>query len=134
MQTKLKKMSNTNYPVGDFLIRIKNASLARRREVVMPKSKLVKAVADTLKKMGYLSEVKVVGENVLVKLTYISKRPMLTNLKLISKPGLRVYKSVNDLEKYKGPSLWVVSTPKGIMSSKEAIKNRAGGEAIAEVT
>ncbi len=55
------------------------------------------------------------------------------DIKLISKPGLRIYKSVDELEKIKRPTIFLVSTPKGILSSKKAIKQRIGGEILAEI-
>ncbi len=126
-----KKM--TNYPIGDFLIRIKNAGLARRREVVMQETKLVKSVAEALKKEGYLLEVTENDGELVAKLAYRRKEPVLLDLKLISKPGLRIYMGVDELEKIKKPSMLILSTPQGIMSSKDAIKKRVGGEVLVEI-
>lgn len=116
--------------VTDFLIRIKNAVMARNKEVGLPVSKKVAAVAAALKKLGFLDKVK----KDKVVLAYRHKKPVLLDLKLVSKPGLRVYMSVSDIEKIKGPSVYLVSTPKGILSSKEAIKQRVGGEIIVKLT
>ena len=122
-----------NYPAGDFLIRIKNASLARRKEVVLKNTKLIKSIALALKKQGYLEEVKEEEGRLYVKLAYHKKKPVLLDLKLISRPGLRVYMDVNELEKIRKPSIFILSTPKGIVSSYEAIKKRVGGEVIVEI-
>lgn len=122
-----------NYPVGDFLIQIKNASLAKKREVVVRNTKLIKAVADVLKDLGYLSEVKLSSGELTVEIAYHRKEPLINQVRLISKPGLRIYKGVEDLEKQRGPSVFIISTPKGVVSSRQAIKKRLGGEVIAEV-
>lgn len=128
-----KKSGVTTYTVGDFLIRLKNASLARHVRLQVPSSKAVKELANALKKEGYLDEIYEEQGNLFVRLVYKNKEPVLTDVRLISKPGLRVYKGVNELERLKGPSIYFVSTPKGVMSSKEAIKRRLGGEVIAEI-
>lgn len=122
-----------NYPVGDFLIRIKNASMAGKKTFEFPLNKFVLSVAKTLVKEKYLREV--IEEDGLLKvsLNYRKKEPVITNIKLISTPGLRVYMQVEELEAKKGPSIFIISTPQGIMSSKEAIKKKSGGEVIAEV-
>jgi small subunit ribosomal protein S8 len=122
-----------NYPVGDFLIQIKNAAMANNHKVVVDNTKLIKAVADALNRLGYLDEVVLVDGKLTVNLTYKRKQPILMNLKLVSKPGLRIYKSVDDLEKKQGPSIFVLSTPSGVLSQKEAIQKRAGGEVIVEI-
>lgn len=125
--------SMVNYPVGDFLIKIKNAALARRKDVTVPHTKLVDAVSEILKKEKYLSEVKKVDGNLMVKLTYLRKEPALVALKLISKPGKRVYVKAEVLRNHKGLSFFIVSTPSGIMTSKEAAKKNIGGEIVAEI-
>ena len=122
-----------NYPVGDFLIQIKNAALARKQEVVVANTKLIRAVAGVLKSLGYLEKIKEDAGKITVQITYHRKEPLIGQVRLVSKPGLRIYASVDDLEKEKGPSAFIVSTPQGVMSSKEAIKKRLGGEIIAEV-
>lgn len=126
-------MKLTNYPVGDFLIRIKNTALAGKRTIVVDKTNLTANVAKTLKRMGYLDEVKVIRGVLKVRLTYQSKKPLISDIKLVSKPGVRIYQSVSDLEKYRGLYEFIVSTPKGVLSSKEAVKKNVGGEVIAEL-
>lgn len=133
---KKKKKTNKmvgNYPVGDFLIRIKNAGLARKKTVEFPAYKFIVSVAKTMKKEGYLREVGVGGDVLKVALSYKKKEPLLTNIKIVSKPGIRIYMKKEELEKIKSPSIFILSTPKGVMSSKEAVKNNLGGEVIAEV-
>lgn len=123
----------TNYPVGDFLIKIKNAAMAKRKMVTVPYSNLVGAVSELLKKEQYLTDVKKEGDNLSVKLVYVKKEPVLVELKLISKPGRRVYAQVDRLREHKGLSFFIVSTPMGVMTSKEAVKKNLGGELIAEI-
>lgn len=123
----------TNYPLGDFLIRIKNQALARGVEVSVPKTKVVLAVANALLELGILREVVQEDDTIIARLSYRKKEPVLMNLKLISKPGLRIYASVDELKKLKGPKVYLLSTPKGIMNSKKAIKEKIGGEVIAEI-
>jgi len=127
------KMSVTNYPIGDFLIRIKNAAMARGREASANNTKLIKAVAQALKKEGLLEEVLEENGKIVVTLAYRRKEPVIMDLKIISRPGIRVYASVDVLEKKRGPSFYILSTSSGIKSSKEAIKLRKGGEIIAEI-
>lgn len=127
------KNNNTNYQVGDFLITLKNAAMARNKTVKVAMSKKILSLAEALKKMGYLSEVKKEKDGLTISLTYKSKSPLLQNVKLVSKPGLRVYKGIAEIEEKRGPSTYVISTPMGIISTKEAIKKRTGGEVIAEI-
>ncbi len=124
----------TNYSIGDFLTRIKNAAMAKRVEVVVKKTKLAYAVSLVLKKEGFLRDVEVVEGDLKVSLAYSHKEPVLMGLKLVSKPGLRVYKGVDQMGKRRIlSSILIVSTPKGVVSSKEAIKLGTGGEVIVEV-
>ena len=122
-----------NYPVGDFLIRIKNASLANKKEVEVFSSKFVKEVAKTLKEEGFLNTVEEKKGKIKVTLAFSHKKPVVMDITLVSRPGLRVYKSVDDLEKVKRPTIFLISTPKGVLSSKKAIKKRIGGEILAEI-
>jgi len=119
--------------VTDFLIRLKNASMAKNKNVQTRLTKKTLAVAEALKKLGYLDEVKKNGTILNVTLAYRSKKPVLMNIKLVSKPGLRVYLGTDELAKKKGPTIFLVSTPSGLVSSREAVKRRIGGEVIAEI-
>lgn len=122
-----------NYPVGDFLVRIKNAVLANNREFEVVSTKLIRKVAEVLAKGRYLEKVEEKDGRLAIKLAYYRKEPVLMDIKLVSKPGLRIYMNVDELEKKKGPSVYILSTPKGVMLSTQAIKSRLGGEVIAEV-
>lgn len=122
-----------NYQIGDFLIQIKNAALAKNREIVTRTTKLKLAVAKTLKKEGFISEVSEKGQTLTIKLAYQHKEPVLIDLKLVSKPGRRIYAGIAEIEKKKGPSILLMTTPQGVISSKQALKLRVGGEVIAEI-
>lgn len=124
----------TNYSIGDFLTRIKNAAMAKHQEVVVKNTKLAYAVSKVLQKEGFLRDVEVNEGNLKVSLAYSHKEPVLMGLKLVSKPGLRVYKGVDAMGKRRIlSSILIVSTPKGVVSSKEALKLGTGGEVIVEV-
>ncbi len=129
----MKKLTRTNYSIGDFLIRIKNAGMAGNKEVVAVTNTKVVALANTLKKMRILDTVAVKDGLITVTLAFQDKKPVLMDLRLVSKPGLRIYMTIADIEAKRGPSTFVISTPKGVLSSKEAKKLRVGGEVIAEI-
>ena len=131
MNTRTKQ-SVTNYSIGDFLIKIKNASMAKNKELTVTSNKQIEAIALGLKKLGYLDSVTKEKSLIKLVLTFKNKRPLLTDLKLVSKPGLRIYMGVTEIEKKKGPSTYLISTPIGIIASRQAIKERVGGEVIAE--
>lgn len=122
-----------NYPLGDFLIRFKNAAQSGSKSFGVPNSKLIYNTALCLKKMGYLSEVTKEKESLTLQVAYRNKMPVLFSLALISKPGLRIYASVDELEKRRKPSTLIISTPAGVVPMKEAIKKRMGGEVLVEI-
>ena len=126
-------MSETNYPVGDFLIRIKNAAQAKNREVKDASSKKKVAVAKALEKAGLIEDVKSKDGIISLNLVFSHKSPVLMDLRLVSKPGKRVYYKLSDIEAKRGPSTFLVSTPKGVLTTKEAKKIGSGGEIIAEI-
>lgn len=123
----------TNYQVGDFLIRLKNAGMANLKEVSISKTNLILAVAKTLKKEGFLDTIIEKDGMITVTLSIFRKKPILTNVTIISRPGLRIYMNTDEIESIKTPDVFIISTPKGVMSGKDAIKNRVGGEIIAKV-
>lgn len=125
----------TNYPIGDYLIQVKNAARAGRREILVDQSNFVENVAKCLKRMGILESVEVKDKKVVSRLSYHKKAPILMDLKLVSAPGLRKYMSIEDLmgRKRKNASKLVLSTPQGVLSSSECMKKNVGGEAIAEI-
>lgn len=128
-----RRVGKMTYPVGDFLIRVKNAAMAGRKEITILNSGQIFAISETLKKLGFLDEIKKDGKNLKLSLTFKRKKPLLINIKLVSKPGLRVYAKASEIEGKRGPSTFIISSPQGVISSKEAIKSGTGGEIIAEV-
>lgn len=131
--SKTKKQPVSNYPVGDFLIQLKNASRAGNKEIKVATSNKILAIAEALKKLGFLDSVKKEKEEIIVALTFKNKKPLLMDVKLVSKPGLRIYMGVDEIEKKKGPSIFLITSPNGIISSLQAVKIRQGGEVIAEI-
>jgi len=123
----------TNYPIGDFLTRIRNAALARRHEVVVDSTNLIRLSAKALERAGFVQDVKEAKGKLSLAICYRRKKPIMLGIKLISKPGLRIYASADDIEARRGPETLLVSTPKGVLVSKEAIKQRAGGEVLAKI-
>ncbi len=126
-------------PIADMLTRIRNAQTVRHETVTVPSSKMKKAIADILLAEGYISEVehiedKIQGKiKITLKYTADNKR-VISGLKRISKPGLRIYTSVEDLPKVlNGLGIAIVSTSKGVMTDREARKLGLGGEVLAYV-
>lgn len=126
-------MRKTNYPVGDFLVSLKNAAQAGQKVVELDGAKFLKSVALALKEAGYLDSVEVEDGKLKSSLAYRKKEPLLMDIKLVSKPGLRIYMGADDLAEKKGPFSFIVSTSKGVMMSDDAVKKRLGGEVLAKV-
>lgn len=123
-----------NDPISDMLIRMKNGYMARKAEVVLPGSKLKENLAQILVKTGYLAEKLVNGRDLILKLRYDNKAPAMTEVRRVSKPSLRIYAGKDDLPKVlSGVGISVISTPKGLMTNKEARKAGLGGEIICEI-
>jgi len=120
----------------DFIIRVKNATLARRKEVILPYTNLSKEVAKVLVKEGFLESVKEETakgrKNLKVIVKYEKRFPVLTGVDIISKPSLRVYKDADgifEIEK-RGKKTVIVSTNQGVMTGKQARSKGIGGEVI----
>ncbi len=127
-----------NYVIGDFVIQLKNASLAHRKGVVAPYANLSKAVAQVLKKEGFLDGVKeetVDGRRMLsVSLRYQRRKPAITDVHLISKPSLRTYVNASEVASKQGrAAIAVLSTNVGILTGREAIKKGVGGELLFKI-
>ncbi|MDD2822726.1 MAG: 30S ribosomal protein S8 [Candidatus Daviesbacteria bacterium] len=120
--------------VGDLLIRIKNGYMARLLEVSAPYSKLSSAICKLLKEEGFIEDFKAGERDITITLKYDDRKPVLTNVKRISKPGKRVYKASKLIPRvYNGYGFAIISTPKGILSDKQARKEGVGGEIMAYV-
>jgi small subunit ribosomal protein S8 len=126
-------------PVADMLTRIRNALGAKHEMIDMPASKMKKAIAGILLKEGFIKgyEYKEEGPQGLIRITlkYGAKnQSIITGLKKISKPGLRVYAAKDEVPKVLGGlGIAIISTSKGIMTDKDARENGVGGEVIAYV-
>ena len=126
-------------PIADMLTRIRNANQNRAKTVTMPSSKMKETIASILKEEGYIVDYSIeendVQNNITLTLKYgKNKERVITGLKRISKPGLRVYANVEDLPRVlNGLGIAIISTPKGVMTDKRARKNNVGGEVIAYV-
>lgn len=126
-------------PIADMLTRIRNANQNRAKVVSMPSSKMKETIAAILKEEGYITNFSVDKNDVQNILTLTlkygkNKERVITGLKRISKPGLRVYAKAEDIPYVlNGLGIAIISTPKGVMTDKLARKNNVGGEVIAYV-
>ena len=123
-------------PVADMLTRIKNGYLARKEIVEVPHSKLKYELAQVLVKLNYIKEVeKKIDKNVfLLHLVYKNKKPAITEIKRVSKPGLRRYVGARAIPRVLGGlGKVILSTPKGLLTGKEALKQNVGGEVLCKV-
>ena len=125
-------------PIADMLTRIRNANQNRSTSCEIPASNMKEEIAKILKNEGFIEDYKIEGEtaNKMITLTlkYKNKERVITGLKRISKPGLRVYAGADELPTVlNGLGIAIISTSKGIMTDKEARKNSLGGEVIAYV-
>ena len=124
-------------PIADMLTRIRNANSSKHESVNVPASKIKKAICQILLDEGYVKDVQVVEDGVqgkiVITLKYgAGKTRILQGLKRISKPGLRIYSSCEDMPQVmKGLGTVIVSTSKGIMTGKAARKLNIGGEVLA---
>lgn len=126
-------------PIADMLTRIRNANSAKHETVDIPASNMKKAIAQILLDEGYIAGYKVIEDEkqgvIRVTLKYgANKAQVITGLRRVSKPGLRIYSNVEDMPKVmKGLGIAIVSTSKGIMTDREARKQNVGGEVLAFV-
>ena len=126
-------------PIADMLTRIRNANSAKHETVDIPASNMKKAIAQILLYEGYIASYKVIEDEkqgvIRVTLKYgENKSQVITGLRRVSKPGLRIYSNVEDMPKVmKGLGIAIVSTSKGIMTDREARKQNVGGEVLAFV-
>lgn len=125
-------------PISDMLTRIRNANVAMHDEVVMPSSKQKVALAGLLEREGYISSFSEAdngarpGKTLTIEMKYSPERArVISGLKRVSKPGLRIYRKRDEIPRVQGGlGVAVVSTNKGLMSDREARKNRMGGEIL----
>ena len=125
-------------PIADMLTRIRNAIMARHDSVLMPASKTKISIAKVLKEEGFITDYEVVkGDTpqrmikIQLKYTMGRKEPVLSGLKRVSKPGLRVYVSKGEIPRiYEGLGITILSTPLGVMTGRQAWRQGVGGEIL----
>ncbi len=126
-------------PIADMLTRIRNANSAKHETVDVPASNMKKAIAEILNNEGYIKSYQIIEDGkqgvIRIALKYGSnKEKVISGLKRISKPGLRIYAGAEELPRVlKGLGIAIISTSKGVMTDKEARKQNIGGEVLAFV-
>jgi len=129
---------NMTDPIADMLTRIRNAATARHARVLIPASKMKLGIARVLKEEGYVKDIEVLKDNpqgtLRLTLRYVDKKPVVTQLKRVSKPGLRVYTKQEGIPRVRGGlGIAILSTPRGLMTGSNAYKQGVGGEVICYV-
>ncbi|MFD3449240.1 30S ribosomal protein S8 [Microbacteriaceae bacterium 4G12] len=126
-------------PIADMLTRIRNANMVRHEKLEVPASKIKKEIAEILKREGFIRDVEYIEDNkqgiLRIFLKYgVNNERVITGLKRISKPGLRVYAKADEVPRVlNGLGIALVSTSKGVMTDKEARQVQTGGEVVAYV-
>lgn len=132
----------TSDPIADMLTRIRNALMAGKATVDIPRSKIKAEIARILKEEGFIEDYELVDSSpipvITIKLKYYgprrTRRPVITNISRISKPGRRVYRSRRDLPRVlSGTGIAILTTPKGVMTAQQARRERVGGEVLCYV-
>ena len=135
---------SVNDPIADMLTRIRNGMMARHRLVAMPSSKMKAAIAKILRDEGYIESYNVVdderpGRKVLrIRLKYVrelrDRRPVITGIQRVSRPGMRVYTKMRDIPwVLSGIGIAILTTPKGVMTGQRARQLGVGGELLCKV-
>jgi small subunit ribosomal protein S8 len=129
---------NMTDPIADMLTRIRNASTARHARVNIPASKMKLAIARVLKEEGYIKDIELLKDNpqgtIRITLRYVEKKAVLTQLKRVSKPGLRVYTKRGSIPRVRGgQGISILSTPQGLMTGRKAYQSNLGGEVVCYV-
>ncbi len=123
--------------IGDLIIRLKNAGFAGKENVVVCGSKNKNAILDTLARAGYLKSILKKKNSRMVEVTLAyraDKTPRITGVKRVSKPSRKIYTKVSDIKIFKnGFGSTILSTPAGILTDKEAIKQKVGGEVLFKI-
>jgi small subunit ribosomal protein S8 len=130
---------SVNDPIGDMLTRIRNACMARHTHVTMPASKMKLAIADILKREGFIKDYTLIEgqphSTISITLKYSpDRRPAITGLRRVSKPGLRIYTKREAIPRVRGGmGLSILSTPKGVLAGHDAWRQHVGGEVLCYV-
>ena len=124
----------SNDPIADLLTRLRNASRARKAELLVPYSRMKADITAILKKEGYITDFEVKSEGkpqLRIVNKFADKTPAITGLKRVSRPGLRRYVGSREIPKYLGGlGVPILSTPRGVLSGEEAKKQNVGGELL----
>lgn len=125
-------------PIADMLTRIRNAQQAKHKTVTLASSILKENIANVLREEGYISNYSISSldngsKEMTIELKYFKGKPVISRIKRVSRPSLRIYKSVKDIKAVPGFGISILSTSKGIMSHAAAKANNVGGEIICEV-
>jgi small subunit ribosomal protein S8 len=131
-------MSQTTDPIADFLTRLRNGNSARKSEILIPYSKMKAEIARILKQEGYISnyEVDTTGQFPQIKVIakFVNRISAIAGLRRISKPGLRKYVGAGEIPRVLGGmGISILSTPRGIVTGREAKRQNVGGELLAYV-
>lgn len=125
-------------PISDMLTRIRNAQSAGKKSVAMPGSKMKQSILSTLEQEGYIDSFHVVNDGakstITVELKYYGGKPVIAELKRVSRPGLRIYKNADEVPQVRnGLGTAIISTSKGVITDKQARSLGEGGEVICTV-
>ena len=131
-------MSALTDPIADFLTRLRNATGAKKTQLSLPYSRIKADMARVLKDEGYITDFSIDGEAATHKIHILSKfvqqTPAITGLKRVSRPGLRRYVAVDEIPRVRGgQGIAILSTPRGVLSGREAKRQNVGGELLAYV-
>ncbi|GIW58809.1 MAG: 30S ribosomal protein S8 [Candidatus Dojkabacteria bacterium] len=127
-----------NDTISDFLTRIRNSLLRRNKEVRVPSTNMLIGISEILKREGFILDYEVIEQEpqneLVIKLKYVNGEPAIRALKRISKPGVRKYRGYRKIRTVKnGMGVGIYSTPKGLITDKEAKQLKVGGEYICEI-
>ena len=121
-------------PIADMLTRIRNASMAKLEKTQMPYSKVKEEIAEVMKSSNYILDTEVVGEGIKKVLVIKLPQDKSLNLKRLSKPGQRIYRKAKELYLFKrGYGIRIITTSQGVMTEREAMNKKLGGELICEI-
>lgn len=124
-------------PISDMLTRLRNGGMSMQKEVSMPASKMKSAIAKVLLDEGYIAGFRVEGDvkkTLTIEMKYYMRRPVIEGLERVSKPSCRLYCGCKEIPRVKdGLGIAILSSPKGILSGKDAQKQNVGGEVLCYV-
>ena len=125
-------------PIANLLTLIRNASRAKKEKVDVPNSRILTAIADILKREGYIDNYRVIKDNkqglLRIYLRYVNKKSVIIDLKRVSRPGLRIYADAKRIPKVvRGKGMAILTTSKGLMTDAQAREAKMGGEVLCTI-